>query len=91
MGTVRYRSGFADVSDGEYLGLHVAIKSLRMNDGGSPVFFKVSSTKSIYHRCSFHPAVMSRDNLLETFDPSKYLAFVRSVCVRGPTLFQHSH
>ena len=91
MGTVCYRSGFADVSNGEYLGLPVAVKSLRVNDGDSPKSFKVFSMDLVYRRRSFHIAVVSRDHLLETFDPSKYLAFVRSFSVRGPTLFQHSH
>ena len=43
VGEVFCHSGFADVSDGEYLGFRVAIKRLRMNEGDSDRCFKVPS------------------------------------------------
>lgn len=43
MGRVYYHSAFADVSKGEYLGLPVAIKRLRVNQGGHNGVFKVPS------------------------------------------------
>lgn len=41
VGKVRYHGGFADVSDGEYLGQPVAVKRLKMNEGDSDKIFKV--------------------------------------------------
>ena len=91
VGTVRYRGGFADVSDGEYLECPVAIKRLRMNEGDSDRTFKVPAVDLVFFRCSFNSGVMSRDYLLETFVPSEYPTFSRSFCGYGPTLFQHSY
>ena len=43
VGRVRYRGGFADVSEGEYLGCPIAVKRLRVNEGDSDHAFKVAS------------------------------------------------
>lgn len=86
-----YHSGFADVSYGEYLGLPVAVKSLRTNNGDSPKSFKVFLMHFVYCCCSFHPAILPRSHLLETFVPSKYLAIVRNFCICRPTQSQHSN
>ena len=52
IGRVRYHSGSADVSDGEYLGLPVAIKRLRMNEGESGGIFKVPLISPVHYRRS---------------------------------------
>lgn len=52
VGQVRYYGGFAEVSDGEYLGSPVAIKCLKINEGDSDRIFKVFSTNLTYCRCS---------------------------------------
>ncbi|KAF9778166.1 kinase-like domain-containing protein [Thelephora terrestris] len=57
MGTVRYRGGFADVRDGEYLGRHVAIKSLR-NEGDSPKSFKRLCREIICWKHLSHPNIL---------------------------------
>ena len=49
VGRVYYHGGFADVSNGEYLGCPVAIKHLRMNGESSDRVFKVVSTALLYH------------------------------------------
>jgi hypothetical protein len=41
VGEVRFYGGFAVVSDGEYQGLTVAIKHLKMNEGDADKTFKV--------------------------------------------------
>ena len=54
VGAVCCHSGFADVSDGEYLGFSVAIKRLRMNEGDSDRCFKVPPTNCTQcHRSAF--------------------------------------
>ena len=50
VGKPRYRGGFADVSDGEYLERIVAIKQLRTNEGDSDKTFKVSLI-ALAHPC----------------------------------------
>ena len=52
IGRVRYHSGFADVSDGEYLGFPVAVKRLRMNEEESDGIFKVALINSVHYRRS---------------------------------------
>ena len=52
MGKPRYRGGFADVNDGEYLGRVVAIKQLRTNEGSFDKAFKVSLIDLVYRRLS---------------------------------------
>jgi len=52
VGQVYYHGGFADVSDGEYLGCPVAIKRLRMNEGDSDRIFKVSLVNLTRCLCS---------------------------------------
>jgi len=43
VGSVHDHGGFADVSNGEYLGYPVAIKHLKMNKGDPNNIFKVTS------------------------------------------------
>jgi len=51
VGQVHYCGGFADVSNGEYLGFPVAIKRLRMSEGDSDRIFKVPLVNpASYHR-----------------------------------------
>jgi len=52
VGRVYYHGGFADVSNGEYLGSTVAIKHLRMGEGDSDRIFKVSSLNLTHYHCS---------------------------------------
>ena len=52
VGKPRYRGGFADVNDGEYLGRVVAIKQLRTNEGNFDKAFKVSLIDLVYRRLS---------------------------------------
>jgi hypothetical protein len=89
VGEVRYRGGFGDVSNGEYLGRPVAIKRLRMKEEDSDRSFKVTLTNLIHHCYSPLPAVVSGDYLLETFVPPEYLTFPGSFCFAGPMWFQH--
>jgi len=49
VGKIHYHTGFADVSDGEYLGLPVAIKCLKMNEGDPDRIFKVTLVDLMYH------------------------------------------
>ena len=51
IGRVYYHGGFADVSDGEYSGLPVAIKRLKMNEGDPDRVFKVPSINLVHYRC----------------------------------------
>ena len=51
-GRIHYRSGFADVSDGEYLGCPVAIKRLKTNGRDSNKIFKVPLANLMCYRCS---------------------------------------
>lgn len=51
IGRVHYHGGFADVSDGEYSGLSVAIKSLKMNEGDPDRIFKVPSIYPTHCHC----------------------------------------
>lgn len=50
MGKLRYRGGFADVNDGEYLEHVVAIKQLRTNEGDFDKAFKVYLIDLVYPR-----------------------------------------
>ena len=52
LGKPRYRGGFADVNDGEYLESVVAIKQLRTNEGDFDKAFKVSFIDLAYRRRS---------------------------------------
>jgi len=52
VGKVFCHGGFADVSDGEYSGRPMAIKSLRMNEGDSDRIFKVSLLNPVHSLCS---------------------------------------
>ena len=52
MGKPRYRGGFADVNDGEYLERVVAIKQLRTNEGDFDNAFKVPLIDLAYRRRS---------------------------------------
>ena len=52
IGGVRYYGGSADVSDGEYSGLPVAIKRLKTNEGDSDRVFKVPLTDIAHYCCS---------------------------------------
>ena len=49
---MHYHTLFADVSKGEYLGSPVAVKHLRVYEGGRGQFFKVPSTYSVHTRFS---------------------------------------
>jgi len=50
VGNLRFYGGFADVNEGEYLGRHVAIKSLRIGEkDGSGKIFKVLNFSPTYH------------------------------------------
>ena len=51
VGRASYHGGFAEVSNGEYLGNPVAIKSLNMNEEDSGRTFKVPSINFICHPC----------------------------------------
>ena len=50
VGKLRYRGGFADVNDGEYLEHVVAIKQLRTNEGDFDKAFKVYLIDLVYPR-----------------------------------------
>lgn len=50
VGRVRCGGGFADVSDGEYLGRPVAIKRLRTSEGDYDKAFKVPLVNLVYRR-----------------------------------------
>ena len=58
--------------DGEYNGLHVAIKHPRANKVDSDRAFKVPPTDPNHHRCLPYAAVMPRDHHLETSVSSKH-------------------
>ena len=59
-GKPRYRGGFADVNDGEYLERAVAIKQLRTNEGDLDKAFKVSLIDLVYcHRSLQSPSTSS--------------------------------
>ena len=49
MGEIHYHSGFADVSNGEYLGRSVAVKRLKVYKGDYENIFKVPSIKFMHH------------------------------------------
>ena len=51
IGRVCYHGGFADVTDGEYLGRPVAIKYLKMDEENSDRIFKVPLINLLYYRC----------------------------------------
>ena len=51
VGKVRYYGGPADVSDGEYLGRPVAVKSLKVYEGDSDRIFKVPSLNLVHRHC----------------------------------------
>ena len=93
VGRVYYYGGFADVSNGKYSGLTVAIKRLKMNEGDSDRIFKVSTFDQPRASLllSYRPAVMSGGDQLETSISSKHPSFVGGFCVRGPALFPHPH
>ena len=91
MGRVCHQSLCADVSKGEYSGSPVAIKRLRVNVGGcNSRVFKVNSIDSV-RTCFLNllPAVMSGGYRMETFDPSKRLAFARGFYGRKPLQYSH--
>ena len=50
VGNIRCCGGFADIREGEYLGRHVAIKSLRFGMNDSDKIFKVSGLQSTPYR-----------------------------------------
>ena len=88
VGSVHDHGGFAEVSNGEYLGYPVAIKQLKMTRGDPDKIFKVPSINLAHCLLlSFRPAVMSGDHMVETLIPSKHLASGRGFYVHGPTLF----
>jgi hypothetical protein len=75
-GTIRCRGGFADVGDGKFKGLHVAIKHPRVNKEDSDRAFKVLPIVTVYHRCLFYVVVVPRGHYLETSVPSQYSTLV---------------
>jgi hypothetical protein len=94
VGKVHYFSGFADVSDGEYLGCSVAIKRLRVSEDDSDKVFKVRISFNLSRdRKALNPflAILPRGYWLEILDPPKHSAAVRNRCVRGTKLFLYSY
>ena len=72
VGRVHYHGGFADVSDGEYLGCPVAIKRLKM-EGDSDRIFKVLATNLMhYHRSVFHSDFAGRLSVGNTYPTQTY-------------------
>ena len=62
-GRVRYHGGFADVTDGEYLGCPVAIKYLRVNEEGFERVSKVPLITLVHrHRLAFPSGCVKRSS-----------------------------
>ena len=90
VGRACHHGGFADVSNGEYLGDLVAIKRLKMG-GDSDRIFKVLAARLVHPRHSVSTAALQGDHRLETPVPPKHTAFVRDVSVRRLMLFPDYH
>ena len=61
-GKIRYHGGFAEVSDGEYAGLPVAIKHLKMHEGDFERMFKVPLISlPRYHWSAFNVQLLPSD------------------------------
>ena len=86
VGRVCHHGGFADVSDGEYLGRPVAVKCLKM-EGDSDRIFKVFAVSPVRPRRSVSTVALQGDHQLEAPDPPKHTAFVGSFSVRRLMLF----
>jgi hypothetical protein len=72
VGRVRYYGGFADVSDGDYLGCPVAIKRLKM-EGDSDRLFKVLAINLMnYPRSAFYSDFAGRSSVGNTCPTQTY-------------------
>ncbi|KAF9651394.1 kinase-like protein [Thelephora ganbajun] len=69
IGRVYYRGGFADVSNGEYLGRPVAIKCLRASEGGSNRIFKRLCREIIGWKHLSHPNILPLLGVAVSEDP----------------------
>jgi len=92
VGEFGWGGGFADVSKGEYHGLPVAIKHLRI--GTKDEFnkiFKVSDSALPDTSQTLIPrqAILSGSSYLETPVSSKYRASIGSFCVEEPSISPH--
>jgi len=91
LGDIRSYGGFADVSEGEYLGRRVAIKNLRfgMRDALDNIF----KVPQLYLRCSivaqFAPAVLPGSYRLEASLSPKHLASVGSLRLHESPMFPY--
>ena len=80
------------MSDGEFSEYLVAVKRLRVNEGGTDKIYKVPSINSAHSDYfSSLPAVMSGDHQLETFVPPERPAVVGGFCDCRPVLSLHCY
>jgi hypothetical protein len=92
VGEFGWRGGFADVSKGEYRGLPVAVKHLRIatKDKFNETFKVGDCTlPGVLQSLSFRSAALSGGTHLETLVPPEYIAAAGSVHLKEPSTFPY--